>query len=257
MEHGCRVTVPWPERLPYPVIELCWEDEAGRPHSRFDRRAALAAMMISRAVELNPPEQVGAGPAVTIDVDVDVSDVFAWGCWDVQTIALGQVEEVFGFWSRDRVWGPSVWAMILRREMPQGPVEHRIRQGGVWDLDALRAAHGLRANRYDGLSQVLAAHKNDAYVAWRRRDGMEPVPIDARWWTGWEAYARAYRGWEDEAWKAEDERLCAVWRDRNGYPACDRLDRIGRIERLTRIIFSQPAPAAAAPRSSRRQRWRA
>jgi len=39
--------------------------------------------------------------------------------------------------------GPAVWCIQQRKQMPQRPVEDRIRAGGIWDLDSM----GLLPNR--------------------------------------------------------------------------------------------------------------
>lgn len=197
----------------------------------FERKGALALMLLNGVLHMNNhwwEEDWPKEARETLFLGADCSDVFAWGCSDSEGVGYTDIEPLHRAWRKDPVWGPSVWSMIKRREMPQGPVEKRIREAGIWDLDALRAEHGLRPNHYDGVSMVLAQHKYERYSAWERESGREPKPFDAGWWDGWREFAAANPGWNDEAWKAEDDLLCAEWRRENGHAT--ELDDLGPIE---------------------------
>ena len=188
----------------------------------FEETGALALLLINDVLHLNSHHWEDAWPREargTLFMGVDCSDVFAWGCSDSEGAGHADIEAVYRHWIRDRVWGPAVWCMIKRREMPQRPVEKRIRDAGIWDLDALRVEHGLRANHYDGVSGVWAGHKYLAYSAWERAGGREPLPFDAKWWDGWRLFTAANPDWSDAAWKAEDDRLLAQWKAENGFAA--------------------------------------
>lgn len=186
----------------------------------FEPAKALALLLINEAVHLNSHHWRDDWPKDarrTFHIGVDCSDVFAWGCSDSEDAAYDDLEDIYRHWLRDPRWGPAVWCMIRRREMPQGPVEQRIRKAGVWDVDALRVEHGLSANHYDGISGVQARQKYEAYCAWERDEGREPMPYDAKWWEGWRRFADAHPGWHDDAWKAEERRRRDAWRVTNGF----------------------------------------
>ena len=186
----------------------------------FEPGLALSVLLANEVVHLGSLRWRKDLPEAALNLpglSVDCSDVFAWGCSDVEPLAHGDVEAVYRMWLRDPHWGPAVWCMLRRREMPQRPVERRIRETGAWDLDALRAEHGLRANRYDGVSAALAARKYAAYAAWERGRGGDPLPFDAGWWSGWKAYVAANPGWRDAAWEAGDAEAARAFREREGH----------------------------------------
>lgn len=187
---------------------------------QFEQEPALALLLLNEVIFLNSnwwehcwPE----GAKKTTALCVDCSDVFMWGCADAETITLDELEELFGWWEKDEQWGAAVWCMIKRREMPQRPVEDRIRQRGMIDLDAVQAEHNLRKNHANGISGVLARHQYDAYCAWERSEGRDARPFDAKWWDGWKQFTTANPGWNTDEWKAEETRLRSEWRAANGY----------------------------------------
>lgn len=101
--------------------------------------------------------------------------------------------------------------------MPQRPVEKDIRKEGIWDMDALRREFCLRPNQYDGISYVLADQKYRAYMKRKLENGEVPLPFDVRWWKGLNEYIEHHPEWETDAWKLEEDRLCAEWKKENGY----------------------------------------
>lgn len=215
----------------------------------FEDARGLALLLANEVVHLNTNHWRSDWPRdarETVYLGVDCSDVFAWGCSDSESAVHKDIEDVYRHWLKDPRWGPAVWCMIRRGQMPQRPVEKRIREAGIWDLDALKTAHGLRANHYDGISGVQAGQKYEAYCAWERSQGNEPMPFDARWWEGWRRFTDANPEWQDAAWKAEDERRRNAWREENGYgdPKVDRaetedddeIDVPAEIARLTNMV---------------------
>ena len=216
-----RVGLSWPAiKEEMPDVEYLYEDEAGKTHSNFSSENALAAMMIDGAVFLNTywwEKEWPEAAKKTVALCVNTNDVFAWGVADAETIGHGEIEAVYRYWVKDRRDGTSVWACIRSKQMPQRPVENAIRKAGIWDLDALRAEHGLRANHYDGISAVFADMKREVYVAWCREKGVAPLPYDGGWWDGWKAYVAENPGWRTKEWEVEEKRRCNEWRSRNGY----------------------------------------
>lgn len=148
---------------------------------------------------------------------VNCNDVFAWGCADSEELQYHEIKPLYKLWKKDPYWGPAIWCMTKRKEMPQRPVGLSIRSARIWDLDALKVEHGLRSNHYDGVSLVIARRKYDAYCAWEQANGREPRPFDTQWWDGWKEYTAANPDWYNEAWKAADEAACAQWRLENGF----------------------------------------
>ena len=69
---------------------------------------------------------------------VNCSDVFDWGCADGEPLLQNDIELLYKMWVHDQSYGSSVFVMIMRNMMPQPPVEKKIRESGVWDLEALQ-----------------------------------------------------------------------------------------------------------------------
>lgn len=84
---------------------------------------------------------------------VNCSDVFAWACGDAEPLPFSQIENLYRMWRKDPEFGAEVWCMIQRKQMPQKPVESKIRAAGIWDLDAL----GLKPNTRDAEVHALMA----------------------------------------------------------------------------------------------------
>lgn len=200
--------------------QLRSEPDEDDPAGEIQTDAALAIMLLNEVVFTNEhhwrsdwPEEARRTTALC----VGCNDVFAWGCADAEDMTHRDVDEVFGFWEKDPHWGAAVWCMIRRRELPQRPVAERIRKAGVWDLEALAVEHDLRPNHYDGVSMAMAMRKRDAYVAWCAERGVEPLPFDGSWWSGWRDYVAAHPNWYDDAWKAGDDDARTAWRTENGF----------------------------------------
>ena len=95
-----------------------------------------------------------------ICVFVVCNDMFAWGCADGEDLPFDEIENLYRMWRKDPQWGPAIWCMIKRKEMPQKPLEKMIRKAGIWDLDSL----GLDKNVTDAqvtawLSAALSGEK--------------------------------------------------------------------------------------------------
>lgn len=212
----------------------------------FEDAKGLALLLANEVVHLNSNHWKDEWPKAareTVYLGVDCSDVFAWGCSDSESAAYADIESVYRHWLKDPRWGPAVWCMIRRKQMPQGPVEKRIRDSSIWDLDALKAEHGLRDNHYDGISGVQASQKYEAYCSWERAQGAEPLTYDAGWWEGWRRFVAANPDWHDAAWKAEEARRRTAWREDHGYgdqateaPAVETVDIPEETARLINMV---------------------
>lgn len=123
-------TMTWGEKYPdKPPTEQIFESDV-----------ALAHLLLNEIVFLNSlwwekecPKRIQDAIAVA----VNCNDVFAWGCADAEPLPYDEIENVYRMWKKDPHWGPAVWCMLRRKEMPQKPVEEVIRKAGIWDLDSL------------------------------------------------------------------------------------------------------------------------
>lgn len=68
---------------------------------------------------------------------IDCNDVFAWGCGDGEVLPLDEIQEIYEYHIKDKVWGTAVWCMKKRNCMPQAAVAKMMREGGIWDIDNL------------------------------------------------------------------------------------------------------------------------
>lgn len=57
-----------------------------------------------------------------------------------------EIASLWAMWRKDSSWGPAVWCMQRRKQMPQQLIEGIIREARIWDLDSM----GLRPNRENG-----------------------------------------------------------------------------------------------------------
>lgn len=73
----------------------------------------------------------------TVSLNVNCSDVFAWGCSDAEECTYRELKDVFDHWEKDPVWGGAIWCIKKRNQMPQKPVYKRIMEAGIWNLDEI------------------------------------------------------------------------------------------------------------------------
>ena len=121
---------------------------------KFDAAKALAVLLAHEVVFVNSnwwheswPEEAQKSIAVC----VNCSDVFAWACSDAERLPYDEIESLYIHWELDPDWGPAIWCMKRRNQMPQKPVEDIIRKLGKWDLDFLQ----LGANTQDAAVQQI------------------------------------------------------------------------------------------------------
>jgi hypothetical protein len=110
----------------------------------------LAVLLIEEVVFLNDnwwQKDWSDDAKKLFSINVNCNDVFAWGCADAESLTYGELANLWGFWKKDPSWGAAVWCMIKRNQMPQKPVEKRIREEGIWDLDALKLGVNTMAER--------------------------------------------------------------------------------------------------------------
>jgi hypothetical protein len=102
--------------------------------------AMLAALLAAEVVFLNThwwnkdwPEEAQR----TVKLCVICNDVFAWACADAEELDYREITDLYDHWMKDPDWGPAIWCIKKRNQMPQGPVVDRIRAAGIWDLDQM------------------------------------------------------------------------------------------------------------------------
>lgn len=183
------------------------------PEGEIQTDAALAIMMLNEVVRTG--RKRGASEETLLLADC--SDVFAWGCSDVEILPHDQVDDVFRHWEKDPMNGVAVWCMKRRRELPQAPVLRRIREGGLWDIDELVSKHALRPNRYDAFSGIHSEGKRIAYAAWRLALGRDAPNVPEEWWKGWTLFATANAGWYNAEWIRRERRQRDDWAREAGY----------------------------------------
>lgn len=116
----------------------------------FNEEYALAILLLSDAVFLNDhwwkkedgwPEDA----CKTSSLNVNTSDVLAWGCADAEGITWKELQDVYEYWLKDPADGTVIWFCKKVNMMPQKPVADAIRKAGIWDIDAM----GLEPNPTD------------------------------------------------------------------------------------------------------------
>jgi hypothetical protein len=130
---------------------------------KFEEDQALAHLLMNEVVFINSNhwrDDWSEDDRKQISVNVSCNDVFAWGCADGETLPCNQIETLYNMWLKDPAWGPAVWCMIQRKQMPQKPVEKIIRAAGIWDLDKLNIGpNTMDAQVKVELARMLATQK--------------------------------------------------------------------------------------------------
>lgn len=115
----------------------------GTSEEVFDEELALSVLLYDGVVFLNChwwekewPEEARKRTSL----NVNCNDVFAWGCADAESMNFEDLRSVWDHHAKDPSWGTAVWCMKRRNQMPQKPVEDRIRKAGIWDIDAMKLA---------------------------------------------------------------------------------------------------------------------
>ena len=94
----------------------------------------LAALLASEAVFLNNhwwEKEWPEDARKTVAICASCNDVFAWACSDAEGVNYSEIPDIFAHWLKDPDWGVAVWCMKKRNQMPQKPVEQRIRASGI------------------------------------------------------------------------------------------------------------------------------
>lgn len=126
----------------------------------FEEEAALAHLLMNEVVFLNSHWWEKEWPEAArkqTSINVNCNDVFAWGCADAESMLHDDIENLYRMWRKDPEWGSAVWCMIRRNQMPQKPVEKRIRDAGIWDLDSLKLGENTQEAEVQAFFEALRA----------------------------------------------------------------------------------------------------
>jgi hypothetical protein len=142
----------------YEIIELLKKEvrwtfvyNDGRSEEVFEQETALAILLLTSNVFLNNHwwmEEEGwskEAAAKTISLNLNTSDVLAWGCADAHTLQHKEIKDVYDHWEKDPIYGTAVWYCKKMNMMPQPPLAERIRAQGIWNIDNM----GLQSNPAD------------------------------------------------------------------------------------------------------------
>lgn len=127
----------WDQKLfpDKPEHELC-----------FDENAALALLLMNDVLFANNwyyrKESMPNNVRNATRLFVNWSDIFAWAYADGQSLPFSEIRNLYEMWQKDPIYGPAVWCMQRRNQMPQPEVEKIICEMGIWNLTTM----GLRAN---------------------------------------------------------------------------------------------------------------
>lgn len=65
-----------------------------------------------------------------ISFHVNCNDVFAWGCADAEELLYKDVNDLYNYYTKDPIWGSSIWCIKKRQQRPQPPVEIELEKRG-------------------------------------------------------------------------------------------------------------------------------
>lgn len=187
----------------------------------FENDQAIAILLAKEVVFLSNNswrKDIPESERQKISIHVICNDVFAWGCADCEELPYNEIENLYEFWLKDNIWGPAMWCIKQRKEMPQDPVAQRMKKAG-WDLPAFQKEHGCLDNYYDSVSGIRAKHKREVYEAWCKETNRKPYAYDANWWSGWKEFTESVLDWESVEYKAETERRVSAWKENSGWQA--------------------------------------
>lgn len=154
----------------------------------FEHEDALALMLLNDVVFLNglchryhsepfspdEPSEVSG----LVSIHVICSDVFAWGCADAENLPYREIENLYRFWRKDPNWGPAVWCMVRRNQMPQKPAEEIIAAQGIWNLaDFHLGPNTMDAQAHEFL-RTAVAQVNATQTAGEQIASVNPLPSD-------------------------------------------------------------------------------
>jgi len=132
------------------IEEICWKyiDTNNEVEMVLEEHQALALFIQEEIILINThwyKADWNKEQKKTLSMGVNCSDIFAWGCADSETIYLKDIDTLWQYYSKDPKWGPTLWCINKRKELPQKPVYKNIQADGIWNLDKLP----LQTNHYN------------------------------------------------------------------------------------------------------------
>lgn len=107
----------------------------------FEPEMALAWLLVKNVVIINSHWwKKGKWPQEACDsfsISVDCSDVFSWASADAEPLFYDDLEDLYDHYAKDSYWGPAIWCIKRRKQLPQKPVYDRIQQAGIWNLEEI------------------------------------------------------------------------------------------------------------------------
>jgi hypothetical protein len=76
-------------------------------------------------------------PKDYITLHVNCNDVFAWGASDCENVTYKEIGTLYEMYKKDPLWGPAAWCIMKRKQLPQLPVQKRIEDDKIWNLQDL------------------------------------------------------------------------------------------------------------------------
>lgn len=144
-------------------------DHNGETHIEFEPERALAHLLLHEVVFTNDhwwKKEWPEDAKETFSINVNCNDVFAWGAADAEELPHDQLETLWYMWRKDPDWGPAIWCIQKRRQMPQKPVEARIRRAGIWNLDEMALGPNVDdaqlKNAFAAIRDRLSQEQQDA-----------------------------------------------------------------------------------------------
>lgn len=125
-----------------------WKEDKGKTvevqiekmclHKSWDENEHKTAhLLLENVIFLNNGHWVKDWPKDHTTIHVNCNDVFGWGCADAEDILHSEIGDLYEMWKKDSSWGPAVWCILKRKQMPQEPVEKLITDAGIWNLKEL------------------------------------------------------------------------------------------------------------------------
>jgi hypothetical protein len=106
----------------------------------FENHNALAILLINEVVSINSFWWEKSWPnnaKNAIGIFVNCSDIFAWGSSDAEQLLYNDIQDLYDHYIKDPIFGPAVWCIKKRSQLPQKPVYNDIMKQNIWNLDEL------------------------------------------------------------------------------------------------------------------------
>lgn len=80
----------------------------------------------------------------TFSFHVECTNVFSYGFLDFEEVYRDDLEELHSFWKKNKQWGPIVWCIKKRGQLPHDDMLEQINMLDIWDLTGM----DLKPNEY-------------------------------------------------------------------------------------------------------------